>query len=31
LLIEHLGRCLPPEDLAGPVVERVSDGFEVLG
>jgi len=31
LLFEDLSRFLPSEGLAWPVVERVSDGLEVLG
>lgn len=31
MLLEDLGRCLPAEGLAGPVVERMSHGFEVFG
>jgi hypothetical protein len=29
LLLEHLGRGAPAENLAWPVVERQGDGFEV--
>src|SRR3954453_14417996 len=31
LLLEDFGRGLPPESLAGSVVERVRDGFEIVG
>jgi hypothetical protein len=31
VLVECFGRCLPAEDLAGSIVERVSDGLEVVG
>jgi len=31
LLFEDLGGGSPAEDLAGPVVQSVSDGLEVLG
>ena len=31
MLLEHFGGSAPVEALAGPVVDRESDGFEILG